>query len=215
MSDQPQNQASQPDHALPTIKAAPGASDGCCRLAKLRTPAMIAMTLLAISGAAYFAGRSAGERDRPEATNWTFPPINATASATSEKFSIATGFVAEDSEGFFVLDHNSGLLQCNVIYPRLGRFMAQFTGNVAETLGTGGKGGQYVMVTGQADFTRASNRPVGSCILYVLDTATGNYACYGIPFDRVAQNANRPQQGTFVLIHQGTANPLIDRDVLR
>ncbi len=47
---------------------------------------------------------------------------NANLSAVvSEKFSIATGPVADDSEGFFMLDHNSGLLQCQVIYPRLGQ----------------------------------------------------------------------------------------------
>ncbi len=222
MSLNPQNRPSEPADDLSTNDTPAASSHGCCGLAALGRPMaalgmplMMVVTMVAISAAAYFAGRSEANREQAQAAKWQLPPIHATASATSDKFSIATGSVSDDSEGFFVLDHNSGLLQCSVIYPRLGRFMAQFTGNVAVDLGTGGKGGQYIMVTGSADFPRSSNRPAGSSILYVLDTSTGNYACYGVPFDRVKQNANRQQQGTIVLLYKGTANPLIDRDNLR
>jgi hypothetical protein len=179
------------------------------------TVALVVFSILSSSTAAFLAGRGAGTADTEASIRWNLPRIDATASQTSEKFSIATGPVSQEAEGLFVLDHNSGLLQCNVIYPRVGRFLAQFTANVAEGLGTGGKGGQYIMVTGLADFPTASNRPAGSCVLYVLDTATGNYACYGVPFDRVVMNRNQQQQGALALIHQGTANPLIDRDNLR
>ena len=128
---------------------------------------------------------------------------------------MATGTVSDESEGLFVLDHNSGLLQCSVIYPRSGQFLGRFTTNVAETLGTGAKGGQYIMVTGQANFPRASNRPAAPTVLYVMDSASGNYACYGVPFDQTAVPRNQPQQGLLVLIGVGSANPLVDRDDLR
>ena len=156
-------------------------------------------------------------RSRANANQFSggFPFIGATASATSEKYSIATGDISEDSEGLFVLDHNSGLLQCSVIYPRVGQFMASFSTNVAEALGTGGKGGEYIMVTGHVEFPRASNRPAASTVAYVMDTATGNYACYGIPFDHTLVARNQPQQGLMVLISTGSANPVIDRDKLR
>ena len=101
------------------------------------------------------------------------------------------------------------------MYPRVNRFAATFTVNISDALGTDGKGGSYIMATGQADFPRSSNNPVGRSVIYVLDTATGNYACYGVPFNAQAMNANRPQQGLLVLIGQGTANPVIDRDNLR
>ena len=94
------------------------------------------------------------------------------------------------------------------------RFLGLFTANVGEALSSGGKGGRYMMVTGLVDFPSSSSRPAASSVIYVLDTATGNYACYGVPFDRVKMNANRPQQGALVLISQGTANPVIDRDDL-
>ncbi|SMP38418.1 hypothetical protein SAMN06265222_101129 [Neorhodopirellula lusitana] len=183
--------------------------------------ASLAVAAVGIGSAAYFAGvaNQATQQIAAQQTNsldWSNLPIaNATAAVTSEKYSMATGGLSESGEALFVLDHNSGLLQCTVIYPRLGRFMATFTVNVADALGLDAKGGQYIMTTGSADFPRNSNRPVGQSVVYVLDTATGNYACYGVPFDRVALNANRPQQGMMVLISQGTANPVVDRDELR
>ncbi|TWT49512.1 hypothetical protein Pla22_47090 [Rubripirellula amarantea] len=180
---------------------------------------MIAATIVSLTAVAYCVGqRNAMAAQINAATvdsTIPLPLLEASASVTSEKYSMATGNISEDADGVFVLDHNSGLLQCSVIYPRVGRFMSAFTINVADALGTSGKGGSYIMVTGRADFPRASNRPAASTVIYVMDTATGNYACFGVPFDRVAMNANRQQQGSLVLITTGTANPVIDRDDLR
>lgn len=201
------------DAALP-IESAPQIR--CCNLSRAVAPLLLTVTVASLTVAAYFVGRNAGSDDKQESVRWNLPAIDATASATSEKFSIATGVVSAEAEGFFVLDHNSGLVQCNVLYPRMGgQILAQFTGNVMEGLGAGGKGGQYIMVTGQADFPTSSNNPAGSCVLYVLDTSTGNFAYYGVPFNRVTMNAGRKQNKALVLLGRGTANPLIDRDSLR
>lgn len=143
------------------------------------------------------------------------PVAFAAAAVRDNNFSIATGPVSERAEGFFVLDHNSGLLQCMVLYPRTGRFMASFSVNVADALGATGKAGQYLIATGTVDFVRGSNSPAALSSVYVLDTATGNYGCYGIPFDRVQMNAGRPQQGVMVLLAAGSASPMINRDELR
>ena len=72
-----------------------------------------------------------------------------------------------------------------------------------------------MMVTGRAQFPRASNRPAASTLVYVMDSATGNYACYGIPFDHTATTRNQQQQGVLVLVATGSANPVVDRDNLR
>ncbi|NND97808.1 MAG: hypothetical protein HKN47_10820 [Pirellulaceae bacterium] len=181
-------------------------------------------TLIAIGFAAYFAGQASvvsQSRANPsdllqqaaeQLPGFQMPTIGASASVTSEKFSMATGIMSEQGEGLFVLDHNSGLLQCAVLYPRSGQFNARFTANVAETLATGGKGGQYIMTTGTVDFPSTSSRPAAPTVIYVMDTATGNYACWGIPFNGSAVNANRPQAGVMVLLGTGTANPIADRD---
>lgn len=196
------------------------ASKCCPQLQRAMLAAMAIVTLVAVGAAGYFAGRAhTADSSRidqlTQIATTDFPTLSATSAVTSEKFSMATGEVSEEADGLFVLDHNSGLLQCSVVYPRMGRFMGQFTVNVGEALGTGGKGGSYLLLTGRADFPRASNNPVGSTIVYVMDTATGNYASYYIPFNRQAMTAGRPQQDLIRLIATGSANPVIDRDALR
>lgn len=186
------------------------AAKSCCGLGPWAVGALLVIGVASVAFAAFFAGRATSATARVE-----LPPIDATAAVTSEKFSMATGPVSGESEGLFVLDHNSGLLQCSVIYPRIGKFAATFSVNVSDALASGGKGGQYMMATGLADFPRASNNPVGQSVVYVLDSATGKFACYGIPFNRVLMNSGQPQSGTLRLLAVGTASPLIDRDSLR
>lgn len=187
-------------------------STRCCHWQGPFTAFLAVVTLVSLGVAAYFAGRSHSPQDALSG----LPLLNAAAAVSDERYSIATGTISEEADGFFVLDHNSGLLQCNVIYPRIGgKFMARFTTNVNEAVGTGAKGGKYMMLTGRAQFPRSSNRPAASTVVYVMDTASGNYACFGIPYDRIAANSNRQQQGGLVLLTTGTANPVIDRDNVR
>lgn len=199
----------------------------CCRftsfgdLSRRSLCGLLAAGFVLVAGVSYWAGMHWTPTTAVESHALgsplleDLPLINATGAVTSEKFSMATGNVSDEAEGLFVLDHNSGLLQCTVIYPRSGQFMARFSINVAETLGTGAKGGKYLMVTGRTNFPRASNRPAAATVVYVMDSTTGNYACYGIPFDHTAVPRNQPQQGLLVLIGAGSANPLVDRDDLR
>jgi len=216
MSDAIQSSSSE----MPVVDLSPTLKTSeltnCCGWAKWAFGAMVLVTLVSISIAAYFAGRASRATDfHASQIGNLFPTIDAAAAVTSEKFSLATGPVSPDADGLFMLDHNSGLLQCSVIYPRLGRFMANFTVNVNEALPSGGKGGQYMIATGLANFPSSSSRPAASSVVYVLEVTSGKYACYGIPFNRVALNANQPQQSPMILISTGTANPLIDRDNLR
>lgn len=217
-----------PDGAMNGMNGASPDLSPCCggvrSLVAWSLAVMGGVTVVAIAAAVYFAGVASEARNSAAQNSavteaipgWSGLPLaNATAAVSSEKFSLSTGAVSEQAEGLYVLDHNSGLLQCSVMYPRMGQFLATFTTNVADGLGSNAKGGSYIMVTGTADFPRSSNNPVGMSIIYVLDTATGNYAAYAVPFNAQAMNANRPQQGMLVMIGQGTANPVIDRDALR
>jgi hypothetical protein len=172
---------------------------------------MAGVTIVSLSAAGYFAGVSAANRTANEKFSSDFPfpmpsTIDAVGAVSSEKYSIATGVVSEEAEGFFVLDHNSGVVQCNVFYPRVGKFMASYTGNAGELVGAGGKGGAYLMVTGQADMTRGA-RPgtLAPTLLYVLNTASGNYGVFSVPFDRQAAAQGRPQQGLLIPMGTGTA----------
>lgn len=147
------------------------------------------------------------------------PPLllDAAASVTSDNFSVATGMLAEETEGYFVLDHATGLLQCYTLYPRNGTFGGVFSANVRERLtgGAGGKGTQFLMVVGEARFPQSSTQPFGSAAVYVLDANSGEFVVYAVPYNRTMVSANRPQQGVLVPIQQGQARQLIDRDALR
>lgn len=213
-----------------TQQSLPTTSAACCDAAVWMRRAAT-LTLVALIGcSAYLYGRNqtlqttlqrtladAALASMPTMTidGQEVPLVDATGAVVSDKFSIATGPISDDSDGFFMLDHNSGLLQCQVIYPRIGQVGASFAINAAGALGTSGKGGSYLMLTGRVNFPRASNRPAASVVVYVMDTATGNFVCYGVPFNESAVNSGRTQQGALVLITQGSANPLIDRDALR
>lgn len=215
MSDPTPNSCQPPESELPTLQDSSRRGLNCCGLSRMMAAGLGAVAAIAVVTVAYLAGHHAGAARPSGELQWNLPTIDATASASSEKFSIATGQVSDDAEGLFVLDHNSGVLQCNVMYPRIGKFMAQFTTNVAQGLGTGGKGGQYIMVTGQADFPSSSNQPAGACVVYVMDANSGNYAVYGVPFSSVIKNRVQQQSADLVLIFTGSGNPLIDRDNLR
>lgn len=185
----------------------------CCGGMKWFLGIVLAAVAVCLLVATFFLGRVSGSsRDVPSSDPFSLGTIDATAAVSSDQFSMATGLVTGEAEGLFVLDHNSGLLQCSVIYPRIGQFAANFTANVADALATRGKVGKYMMVTGIADFRQASNNPIGSSVVYVLDSTTGNYACYAIPFNRAVMNANQPQSGALRLIAVGSASPIIDRD---
>ena len=199
------------DQELPTVES----HGSCCRFSSYWIAGLSLLAIIAVATAAFFIGRQSQSSQTATDLAPGLPLIGATAAVTGDKFSMATGNVSDDAEGLFVLDHNSGLLQCSVIYPRVGRFLAKFQINVAEALGTGAKGGQYMMVTGRAQFPRASNRPAAATVVYVMDNATGNYACYGIPFNHTLVARAAPQQGALVLIDTGSANPVVDRDDLR
>ncbi|MEO1615768.1 MAG: hypothetical protein AAFV88_07975 [Planctomycetota bacterium] len=174
-------------------------------------------TLVAVFVAAYFAGQASSMRENASRTafqGWNLPGIDATAAVTSEKFSMATGFISDRAEGLFVLDHNSGLLQCSVMYPRVGQFLGLFTVNVHDALGSD-KNAQYIMTTGLVDIPSSNKNPVASSVIYILNTSTGMYACYAIPFNRTKMSSNNAQQGALVLMATGSADPIIDRDAIR
>ena len=214
---------------MPTMNTLPTTTTCCTGAAWARRAGIVALVVLSVSTAYLFGRNQSLQTAATKSAAADFlasaptmlidgqpvPIVDAAGAVVSDKFSIATGPVADDSEGFFMLDHNSGLLQCQVIYPRLAAVGARYAVNVAEALGTGSKGGEYLMLTGRVSFPRASNRPAASVVVYVMDTATGNFVCYGVPFNDSMVNSGKPQRGALVLVTTGSANPLVDRDALR
>ncbi len=162
---------------------------------------MTVVATLALAAAGYFAGLANGHRSDALARAWDgFPAtIDASTATSNEKFSIATGLVSPQAEGVFVLDHSTGVLQCSVYYPRVQQFMANYTVNVSEITGGLAKGGGFLMVTGEADMTIGGRgNQWAPTLVYVLNTGTGNYAVFGVPFDQQALAQGRPQVANLV-----------------
>ncbi len=137
-------------------------------------------------------------------------PLHASGSASGQTMSMATGII-EDSEGLFILDYLTGNLNCFVInWRQPNKFTARFATNVVQVLGVEqGKKPDYVMVTGTMDFRQgaALTKPGGS-IVYVADANTGNFAAWGVPWNRQLANTGTPQQGPLVLLDIGKARNL-------
>ncbi len=158
----------------------------------------------------YFVGRAS----QPTATSWSIPGVtlDATATDSGDEFAIATGPISDEVEGLFVLDYATGLLQCHVLYPRAGQMGALLQANVKDSLpGDVAKGvSKYLMVTGHANFPGGAAGPA-STVVYVLDTVSGGFVCYGVPFNRSAMNSGTPLQLPLRVIASGTARAVPDR----
>lgn len=138
--------------------------------------------------------------------------LRAMATDGDDSFAVATGMVSEDTEGVFFLEFETGNLTCAVIYPKTGTFGARFATNVTEVLvpSKQKKNQKYLMVTGltaaKAGFT-GNVRPASS-VVYVVDSSTGQFACYTMPWNRQAANLGQPQEAPMKLVYQGVVGQL-------
>lgn len=137
------------------------------------------------------------------------PPslLQAASASQADNFAIATGPIDEDVEGLFVLDFVTGELQCVVLNYRTGRFGGLFRANVMQDLASdAAKKPKYVMVAGQINFPRgaAAARP-GNSVVYVLDTSSGAFGAYGLPWRRELAATGRGQMAPMILLDVGRA----------
>jgi hypothetical protein len=140
--------------------------------------------------------------------------LHAAASHSGESMAMATGMIDEDAEGLFILDYLTGELQCWAMYPRTGQFGGIFKANVIADLGVQqGKKPNYVIVTGGANFVRGggANTPAMSAV-YVADANTGNFAAYGLAWNRTMARAGTPQQGPLILLDKNKARTIEIRE---
>jgi hypothetical protein len=127
---------------------------------------------------------------------------------------MATGYIDEEVEGVYILDYLTGDLQCFVLNPRSGTWGGQFKYNVISDLGVQqGKDPNYVMVTGQVQFKgRTGAQTPAMCAVYVADANTGNFAAYGLWWNRNMSAGAAVQQGTLNLLGTGKARTLEIRE---
>ena len=90
-----------------------------------------------------------------------------------------------------------------------------FKYNVINDLGVQqGKDPNYVMVTGQTQFLRGTgSQTPAMCVLYVMDANTGNFAAYGLAWNRTMARGPQVQTGTLTLLQPGKARTLEIREL--
>jgi hypothetical protein len=173
----------------------------------------LAMGLLV--GVGMMIGTLVAVRSAP-ATALSLPEtlLHATASHSGKSMAMATGLVDEEAEGVFILDFLTGELQCYVINPRTYQWGGMFKYNVISDLGVQqGKDPNYVMVTGQTQFQRGTGVATPAmCVVYVMDANTGNFAAYGLAWNRTMARGPQVQAGSLTLLQQGKARTLEIRE---
>lgn len=141
--------------------------------------------------------------------------LHATASSASEKFVMATGFIEAGIEGVFILDTLSGDLQCTAFNSRAGGFNARFGRNILEDLKVeGDKRPEFMMVTGQTQLRQIKGL-MGSpltCLAYIVECNTGNFAAYAVPWNPRAYAGGQQQEGKLMLLQVGSARTAAVRE---
>ncbi len=147
-------------------------------LLKVATVALASVGLLAIG---FIMGYG---HDRELQTQFQIPTeLHADSASSGKMMSCATGWIDEDVEGLFVLDHLTGTLYCWVIDPRTGVLGASFQTNVTADLSPDGRAADvdYVMVTGSVRFSgnrfTGPNRPART-VVYVGEGNNGRVGAY-------------------------------------
>lgn len=125
-------------------------------------------------------GGSSGVPPREQRPDRVF----ALTSESDGSFAVCTVPLDGGTEGFFMLDFETGDLSGGVLSPGTSKFAASYKYNVLKDLGF--KAGQvknpkFLLVSGAADVRQAS-AALASSVLYVTDSSTGATVAYGIPW---------------------------------
>ncbi len=155
----------------------------------------LVVLIASVASVAYHMGAN-----RPRLANLSDAVLHATATHGGTNVAVATGQVGEESEGIFILDYVTGNLQCWVYYPRLQAFGAKFSTSINQQLPQT-KNAEYLLVTGVSFAQQATSnaRPAG-CICYVVDTKSGMFAGYSLPWNRSAELSGQTQSGQLVFM---------------
>lgn len=155
----------------------------------------LVVLIASVASVAYHLGAN-----QPRLANLSEAVLHATATHGGTNVAVATGQVSEEAEGIFILDYVTGNLQCWVYYPRMQAFGAKFGTSINQQLPQT-KNAEYLLVTGTSIAQQATSnaRPAG-CICYVVDTKSGMFAAYSLPWNRQAEISGQTQSGQLVFM---------------
>lgn len=182
----------------------------CCNLTYLLGAAMGGVALTLLLGVTFWIGRQTAAEGSPTLWNGIpterVPPELLSASAThgGSNMAVCTAMVGDDAEGFFSLDFITGDLRGWVYYPRQGAFGGMFMTNVTAQLGQS-KNPEYLLVSGGTAAARlGGNVKLAQSLIYVVDTRSGLFAAYTVPWNSTLESsAGGPQGGLMIFVSGG------------
>lgn len=123
--------------------------------------------------------------------------LHAATASQNDSVSMATGLITNEVEGLWLLDHESGQLQCWVLSPKTGAVAAIFATNVANDLdGSKGKP-ELLMTTGNFFFSggRVGNQTPAKSVCYIANTTSGVVAGYSVSVNTQMISRGQTQAG--------------------
>lgn len=162
--------------------------------------ASTAALVTAAFAAGAFVGRDAGPLALPRA--------QAMTALSDESFAVCTTSIDGNTDGFFILDFQTGDLTGGVLNQNTAKFTTSYRYNVLKDLGF--KPGQvkeprFLIVPGRASFSGNSGNRMAQSALYVTDVSTGVTVAYGIPWN--PQQASSPKAVMAELLPLDIARP--------
>ena len=156
--------------------------------------------LIGILGVHFLGG---DEADDQVAVPMPSFPLHATATDSTSKFAVATGYMDQDVEAIYFLDFLTGDLNAWLISLVDGRFIAYYTRNVRVDLGINQtQNPQYLLVTGVANLRQMGGGQVkpGQSLIYVSEITTGKVAAYAALWNPGMKALRKPMMGQINLL---------------
>lgn len=133
-------------------------------------------------------------------------PVYADASNEKGGYTVATGPLDTDLEGYFFLDALTGELKVAAINPRTGKFMAVFTRKILDDFKNTTAKNQnpsFMMVTGLAKIVQGAAGGGGQwrfadSVIYVTELTSGRLVCYAIQLPVNLRNQNKLYVGEII-----------------
>ena len=183
---------------------------------KNASKAWIAIAGVLLIGLIAGVGAFVGTRFADDQEVATLPiELQAATSASNESLSMATGLITSEVEGLWLLDHESGKLQCWVLSPRNGSVAGIFVTNVLQDLESNKGKPEFVMTTGNFFFSggKVANLTPAASVCYIANTTSGVVAGYSVRVNATLLTRGASQSGELVKVCTGKIKePTATRD---
>lgn len=140
--------------------------------------------------------------------------LMANAAGRGENVSLATGPIANQNEGLFILDHLNGNLQCWVLNSRTNKVGGIYRTNVFDAMPNLKQGGDldFVLTTGAFSFQGRGNQRPAESIAYVAEGKSGTLVGFGFQYDKTAIQQGVVEEGLLEVVCEGPIRDLQIRE---